>query len=67
MLEEYTHLLHRATVLAANSGGQGTGPTVDIEAVVAEAARDAARVDVRLASLRRPLGSEQGQGRGPGA
>jgi ParB-like chromosome segregation protein Spo0J len=67
MLEEYTHLLHRATVLAANSGGPGTGPTVDIEAVVAEAARDAARVDVRLASLRRPLGSEQGQGRGPGA
>jgi ParB/RepB/Spo0J family partition protein len=66
MLEEYTHLLHRATVLAANSGGQGTGQTVDIEAVVAEAARDAARVDVRLASLRRPLGSEQGQGRGPG-
>ena len=67
MLEEYTHLLHRATVLAANSGGQGTGQTVDIEAVVAEAARDAARVDVRLASLRRPLGSDQGQGRGPGA
>ena len=67
MLEEYTHLLHRATVLAANSGGQGTGQTVDIEAVVAEAARDAARVDVRLASLRRPLGSDQGQGRGPGS
>ena len=67
MLEEYTHLLHRATVLAANGGGPGTGPSVDIEAVVAEAARDAARVDVRLASLRRPLGSDQGQGRGPGA
>lgn len=46
-LEEYTHLLHRSTVLA----GQGSGPTVDIAAVVAEAAKGAARVDSRLAQL----------------
>ena len=45
-LEEYTHLVHRAAVLA----GQGSVPPVDIATVVADAAKDAARVDARLAS-----------------
>lgn len=49
-LEEYTHLMHRVAVL----GGQGSVPTVDIAAVVAEAAKDAARVDARLAHTQAP-------------
>jgi ParB-like chromosome segregation protein Spo0J len=46
-LEEYTHLLHRAAVLA----GHGAGPGLDIASIVAEAAKDAARVDARLAAV----------------
>ena len=53
-LEEYTHLVHRAAVLA----GQGSGPAVDIAAVVAEAAKDAARVDARLAHTTRGSAGE---------
>jgi ParB-like chromosome segregation protein Spo0J len=53
VLEEYTHLLHRANVLAARDAqdgeGQGTAP-VDIAALVASVAKDVARVDARLAA-----------------
>jgi ParB-like chromosome segregation protein Spo0J len=52
-LEEYTHLLHRANVLATQAGndgeGQGTSP-VDIAKLVASVAKDVARVDSRLAT-----------------
>ena len=51
ILEEYTHLLHRANVLAAQGSkdgeGQGTTP-VDIATLVASVAKDVARVDARL-------------------
>lgn len=50
-LEEYTHLLHRANVLATQAGsngeGQGTAP-VDIAKLVASVAKDVARVNARL-------------------
>lgn len=53
LLEEYTHLLHRANVLAAQDAksgeGQGSAP-VDIAKLVASVAQDVARVDSRLAA-----------------
>ena len=53
LLEEYTHLLHRANVLATKDAkggaGQGGAP-VDIAKLVASVAQDVARVDSRLAA-----------------
>ena len=61
-LEEYTQLLERVTVIGA-AEGQGTGDAgVDIGALVARAAEDAARVDARIAALRRPGTKEPRRG-----
>ena len=59
-LEEYTHLMHRVAVLE----GQGSAPTVDIATVIAEAAKDAARVDARLALTQAPRGDAAPNGSG---
>ena len=53
-LEEYTHLLHRANVLATHAGvgdavGQGGDP-IDIATLVASVAHEVARVDARLSA-----------------
>ena len=68
ILEEYTHLLHRANVLAAQDSkdgdGQGTTP-VDIAALVASVAKDVARVDARLGATN--AGAARGAARTKGA
>ena len=50
-LEEYTHLLHRASVLTGAAGGTGGVSPANIAALVASAAQDAARVDARIRAM----------------
>lgn len=68
ILEEYTHLLHRANVLAAQGSkdgeGQGTTP-LDIATLVASVAKDVARVDARLGTTN--AGAARGAARTKGA
>ena len=62
-LEEYTQLLQRVTVIGGEAG-RGRGSGVDIGALVAQAAEDAARVDARIAAPRRVPSSDQQDERG---